>query len=247
MLAFLQSHPFAVEAFFEESLFLTFAIPKGQVQHLIPECLELDTFIDNWAFIAVAFVKTKDLRPKGFPKSMGNDFTLVGYRVFVKYVNNTGKRLRGLFILKSETDKRKMEWFGNIFTHYKYSTTDIKYKVSGQVKEISSSNSGFKILVDNLGNENIALPVNSPFSNWKEARKFAGPMPFTFSYDSSKKKVTIIEGVRENWKPLPVKVLNYKFRFLDEMQLPDIVLANAFVIQSIPYYWKKGKTELWKP
>jgi hypothetical protein len=178
---------------------------------------------------------------------MGNDFTLVGYRVFVKYVNNTGKRLRGLFILKSETDKRKMEWFGNIFTHYKYSTTDIKYKVSGQVKEISSSNSGFKILVDNLGNENIALPVNSPFSNWKEARKFAGPMPFTFSYDSSKKKVTIIEGVRENWKPLPVKVLNYKFRFLDEMQLPDIVLANAFVIQSIPYYWKKGKTELWKP
>ena len=247
MMAFLQTHPFAVEAFFEESMVLTFAIPKGHIQHLIPECLELDTFNDNWAFIAVAFVKTKDLRPKGFPKSMGNDFTLVGYRVFVKYVNNTGKRLRGLFILKSETDKRKMEWFGNIFTHYKYSTTDIKYKVSEQVKEISSSNSGFKIIVDNPENENIALPVNSPFSNWKEARKFAGPMPFTFSYDSSKKKVTIIEGVRENWKPLPVKVLNYKFRFLDEMQLPDIVLANAFIIQSIPYHWKKGKTELWKP
>ena len=247
MLAFLQSHPFAVEAFFEESMVLTFAVPKEQVQHLIPECLELDTFNDSWAFIAVALVKTKDLRPKGFPKSWGNDFSLVGYRVFVKYVNSAGKRLRGLFILKSETDKKKMEWLGNIFTHYKYSTTDITYTVNEQVKEISSSNSGFEIMVDNPGDENIALPVSSPFSNWKEARRFAGPLPFTFSYDRSKKKVTIIEGVRENWKPQPVNVLNYKFRFLDEMHLPDIVLANAFVIQSIPYYWKKGKTELWKP
>src|SRR6476620_5422263 len=117
MLAFLKSHPFAVEAFFEESMVLTFAVHKDQVQQLIPECLELDTFNNYWAFIAVALVKTKDLRPRGFPKSLGNDFSLVGYRVFVKYVNRAGKKLRGLFILKSETDKKKMEWLGNFFTH----------------------------------------------------------------------------------------------------------------------------------
>ena len=76
MLTFLKNHPFAVEAFFESSLVLTFAVPKEQLETLIPECLQLDTFNDKWAFIAVAMVQTKDLRPKGFPKFMGNDFFL---------------------------------------------------------------------------------------------------------------------------------------------------------------------------
>jgi len=30
------------------------------------------------------------------------------------------------------------------------------------------------------------------------------------------------------------------------MKLPEILLANAFVIKNIPYYWKKGKIESWK-
>jgi hypothetical protein len=121
-LSFLKNHPFAVEAFFESSLVLTFALPKEQLQHLIPECLQLDTFQDKWAFVAVAMVQTNDLRPKGFPKFMGNDFFLIGYRVFVRYTNSAGKNLRGLYILKSETDKKKMELMGNIFTHYNYTS-----------------------------------------------------------------------------------------------------------------------------
>ncbi len=68
MLSFLKNHPFAVEAFFQESLVLTFAFPKEELQSLLPPCLTLDTFNDQWAFIAIAMVQTKDLRPKGFPK-----------------------------------------------------------------------------------------------------------------------------------------------------------------------------------
>ena len=79
MLSILKNHPFAVEAFFESSIVLTFAVPKEQIEYLIPPCLELDTFNDKWAFIAVAMVKTQDLRPKGFPKFLGNDFFLLGF------------------------------------------------------------------------------------------------------------------------------------------------------------------------
>jgi len=75
MFSFLKNHPFAVEAFFESSLVITFAVPKEQVQHLIPACLELDTFEGKWALIAVAMVQTKSLRPKGFPKMFGNNFS----------------------------------------------------------------------------------------------------------------------------------------------------------------------------
>jgi uncharacterized protein YqjF (DUF2071 family) len=246
MLAFLKNHPFAVEAFFRRSLVLTFAIPKEQIQHLIPECLQLDTFNDKWAFIAVAMVQTKDLRPKGFPKIFGNDFSLIGYRVFVRFTNHAGKNLRGLYILKSETDKRRMKFFGNIFTQYNYTTTDITRIKRNGLLEINSIKSNFKILLENSKNENISLPAGSPFSDWKEARKFAGPLPFTFTYNSVNKKVLIIEGVRENWKPAPIKVLGYCFSFLANLNLNEIKLANAFIVENIPYYWKKGKIEQWK-
>ena len=245
ILSFLKNHPFAVEAYFESSLVLTFAIPKEELQNLIPECLKLDTFQDKWAFVAVAMVQTKDLRPKGYPKFMGNNFFLIGYRIFVRYTNNAGKSLRGLYILKSETDKNKMAFMGNIFTHYNYSTTDINQIQHKNSNEIVSNKSKFKITVDNTESE-ISLPKYSPFVDWKEARRYAGPLPFTFTYNKKTKEVLIIEGVRQNWKPSPIKIIDYNIEFLSSLKLKNPVLANAFIIKNIPYYWKKGKIEPWK-
>lgn len=245
MFNFLKNHPFAVEAFFESSLVLTFALPKEQLQPLIPECLQLDTYKDNWAFIAVAMVQTTGLRPKGFPSFMGNDFFLIGYRIFVRYTTNAGKRLRGLFILKSETDSKKMQWAGNIFTHYKYSTTDIRQRMTDDAIQIDSEKSGLHVKIDNSGKEAL-LPAGSPFTDWKEARRFAGPLPFTFTYNSNNKQVLIIEGVRENWTPQPVHVLQQSVAFLDDPNYAGARLANAFRVTQIPYHWKKGRVEIWK-
>ncbi len=245
MLASLKNHPFAVEAFFERSILLTFAVPKEQLQDVIPLCLKLDTFNDQWAFIAVAMVQTKNLRPRGFPRMFGNDFFLIGYRIFVRYRNKADKHLRGLYILKSETDRKKMEVFGNIFTHYNYTTTDIHQTTHTGILEISSAKSDFKVAVKTDEEEPINLPACSPFLDWKEARRFSGPLPFTFTVDASRQSVLIIEGVRENWKPRPINVIDFNFSFLNNMHLSDIRLANAFVIENIPYYWKKGKLEQW--
>ncbi len=244
MLSFLKNHPFGVEAFFESSLVLTFAVHKSQLEPLIPECLSLDLLHDEWAFVAVAMVQTKHLRPKGFPQFMGNSFLLTGYRIFVRYTSSEGKRLRGLYILKSETNKRKMELLGNIFTHYNYATTDITCTTTGPAIKIASTATGFEVLAE-TGATETPLPPGSPFTDWKEARKFAGPLPFTFSYNPLKREVLIIEGVRENWVPQPVKVMEYNIPFLAALGLKNPVLANAFIINNIPYYWKKGRVEQW--
>lgn len=246
MSSFLKNHPFAVDAYFNSSTVLAYAVPKEQLQQFIPECLELDTFDDKWGFVACAMVQTKNLRPKGFPKFMGNDFFLIGFRIFVRYHTSWGKRLRGLYIMKSETNKKKMEFFGNIFTHYKYTTTDIQQNEIGGITELYSKKSDFNIRIDNTANE-VELPINSPFSSWKEARRFAGPLPFTFTYSEPKKKVLIIEGVRSNWKPTPLKVLDHSFSFIDGLNLEGLELANAFKVEQVPYSWKTGKIDIWKP
>jgi len=244
-LSFLKNHPFPVEAYFESSVVLTFAIPKENLTHLIPECLQPDLFQDKWAFIAVAMVQTKGLRPKGFPKMLGNDFFLTGYRIFVRYKTSAGKNLRGLYILKSETNKKKMELLGNVFTHYNYSTTDIQIENKGEETEIKSIQSGFQLRYNDTI-DNVGLPLNSPFSEWKVARRYAGPLPFTFTYKPKQQQVLIIEGVRQNWKPNPIKVIQYKLPFIEQLNLSDVTLANAFIIKNIPYYWKKARIDQWQ-
>jgi len=246
MSSFLQDHPFAVSAYFESSLVLTYAVKKEELLKYIPECLEPDTLHDEYAFIAVAMVQTRSLRPKGFPGFLGNDFFLLGYRVFVKYHTNAGKRLRGLYILRSQTNKRKMQTMGNIFTHYNYSTIDVDWSIKNDQYKIHSDLGKLNIEVD-LGNQSPSLPTGTPFTDWKEARRYAGPLPFTFTYNQPKKEVLIIEGVRENWKPRPVEVLKHEVGFIDELNLPGAILANAFIIENIPYYWKKGRKETWQP
>ena len=239
----LNNHPFAVEAFFKSSLVLTFAVPKERLEKLIPECVELDIFKDRWAFIAVAMVQTKSLRPKGFPLFLGSDFFLIGFRVFVRYRTAAGRHLRGLYILKSETDRISMNMLGSLFTRYKYSFTDIESAQSDKTFEVKSVQSGLDLQVDL--SSGAKLPPGSPFIDWHEARRFAGPLPFTFSYNKTNREVLIVEGVRENWTPHPVSVTRCQIRFIEELKIDGIVLANAFIIENIPYHWKKGKTEIW--
>lgn len=242
MFSALKNHPFAVEAHFKRSTVLTFAFPKEQLQALLPAPLVLDTYDDTYGFVAVAMVDTKELRPKGFPKFMGTDFFLVGYRIFVRYTNKDGKNLRGLYILQSETDKTSMKILGSLLTHYQYEKINITQTENNNIETIKSNSFHVKLNY----NKDAALPIHSPFPDWKTARRYAGPLPFTFSIDTGKKQVVIVQGVREHWIPEPIEVVDYQFEFLKTMHLDNGILANAFVINDIPYYWKKGVIESWK-
>lgn len=247
MFGWVKDHPFGVDAFFDTSLVLAFAVPKDEVAALLPECLEADVFKNRWAFVAAAMVQTKDLRPRGFPKIFGRDFSLIGYRIFVRYTDKNGQRMRGLYIIGSATDRRSMETFGNIFTHYNYKTIDITRASEDGITTIESQTGGLKVVFEEPNADDVPLPRNSPFANWQEARKFEGPMPFTFTYDQATRKVVIIEGVRQNWKPLPVSVLSYNVGFIDQLGFSEVQLANAFMVRDIPYHWKKGRVEYWTP
>ncbi|QKG56731.1 DUF2071 domain-containing protein [Hymenobacter sp. BRD128] len=248
MLAWLKTHPFAVEAFFERSLVLTFAAPAAEVQALLPAPLVADTWQTEWALLAVALVQTRALRPRGFPVWLGQDFCLVGYRAFVRYVTPAGKRLRGLYILRSETDRRRMALLGNVFTHYGYAPIDLRLTEAKGHLAAASARGDFDLQVTlPTPGEAVALPAGSPFGTWAEARRFAGPLPFTFAVEAARRRVVIVEGVREQWQPQPVTVARAHAGFLKSLPLSQLVLANAFALQNVPYHWKKGRTELWRP
>ncbi len=246
MLAAIKRHPIAIEAFFDFSLVLTFAFPEAQLQPLLPPGLSLDTFGDH-AFLAVALVQTRGLRPVGLPRFLGRDFFLSGYRIFARYTNRAERSLRGLRILRSDTDSRWMTTFGNLLTHYNYRLCSVEWKRDGDRLDLA--------IKTRSGEADLALradlvapplpPVGSPFPDWATARRFAGPLPFTFDYEAATDSVVIIEGVRQNWNPRPVSVELETAGFFTRAPFAGtpLVLANAFFLEGIPYRWKKGVVE----
>lgn len=135
-----------------------------------------------------------------------------------------------------------MTVLGNLFTHYRYHTVDIAQRNTAGRFSITSQKAHFQVTLAPPTTE-VALPTQSPFATWAEARRFAGPLPFTFSADAG--RVLIVEGVREHWQPQPVAVESFHVSFFEQLGFSQIRLANAFAVRNIPYSWKKGRTEQW--
>jgi uncharacterized protein YqjF (DUF2071 family) len=239
----LRRHPFPVVAWFERVVALSFAFPEGILRPLVPRGLEIDTY-EGFGFITVAMVWTKNLRPAGFPTFLGQDFLLAGYRIFTR-LNDGRRRLRGLKIIRSETDRRRMVWLGNLMTHYRYHYVKVEtHEAYGQTRVQMSRADGTPTLdlAFASANDGSSLPEGSPFGDWKAARRFAGPMPFTFS-DEDEDTFVVIEGSRQDWVPHPVSVKEWRVALFDETPLSETkpILANAFCVNGVSYRWKKGR------
>jgi len=243
----LKRHPLSIEAFFRHCLVLTYALPREILAPLLPPGLTLDTY-QEFGFVAVAMVQTEALRPVFLPSIVGQDFFLTGYRIFTRYQNASGRTLRGLRILRSDTDRRLMAAAGNLLTHYAYHTARVRCTQEGESLEIRITTphkeADLEMIAD-LASKPAPLPEGSPFPTLQEARKYAGPLPFTFDYEPETHSIIIIQGVRQQWDPQPVRVEVRENTFFDHAPFKNAqpILANAFHLADVPYLWKRGVRE----
>lgn len=246
MIHLLQRHAFAIKAQLTASLVLAYALPSKVLEPLLPPGLKLDTYGD-FGFLAIALVETRALRPAFLPESFGMDFFLAGYRIFTRYQTPSGRTLRGLRILRSDTDRRSMEVFGNLLTHYGYerSRCEVTRSETTYAVKVSSPAATADLHVEaDISEEAVSPPRGSPFPDLREARKFAGPLPFTFDYERQMHSIIRVEGVRQEWKPRPVTVAVHRNTFLEQERFRGAVLANAFYLENVPYAWKPGIREV---
>ncbi len=240
MLAQLTSNPFTMKAHFEFSLVLCFVVPKEEVEALIPtEIFSLDLVDENHAAVAVACVSTSQLRPRWMPKKMGNEFFLTGYRTFVYYKTKSGKRRRGLYILASETDKKSMVLLGNLFSRYNYNYLKLDVERTEENINISSKH-GLQITSKA---EKHQFTGNDFFKTEQQAKRFAGPLPWTFHFNKKQNAVSMVRGIRKNWNPKFVEVTNYQIPKLNEIGIQHATYSHSFFISNIDYQWNKSEID----
>jgi hypothetical protein len=248
MLHWLKRHPIPIEAFFRQSLVLTYAFPQELLKPLLPPGLTLDTY-HEFGFVAIALVWTEALRPVFMPAALGQDFFLTGYRLFARFKTSSGSSLRGLRILRSDADRRLMVVGGNLLTHYQYRKCQVAFAQADGLLEITiktpHAEADLRVVAD-LASRPAPLPAGSPFLSLTDARKFAGPLPFTFDYEKETHSIVRIKGVRRNWNPQPiaVEVCQNTFFHQEPFRQTTPILANAFHVEGIPYRWERGIREV---
>ena len=244
MLHWLKRHPIPVSAFFRHSLVLTYALPPRILEPFLPHGLALDTWHGH-AFLAIALVQTEDLRPSFLPVGMGRDFFLSGYRVFTRLRRGAMSK-RGLRILRSDTDHPWMVRAGNLLTHYNYRLCQARLEESNHELHwtIHTPHGEADLeVVARLAGKPAALPAGSPFETFDVARRFAGPLPYTFDYEEATRSIISIRAVRQKWDPQPIAVEVRRNTFLEREPFADVkpVLANAFHVRDVPYQWQRGR------
>jgi Uncharacterized conserved protein (COG2071) len=233
----LRRHPFAVSAHFRHSVVLAYALPASSLEPLLPPTLEPDRHGD-FGFAAAAFVQTERMRPSSFPRALGLDFFLAGYRIFVRVADRPS--LRGLYILRSDTDRRLLTFFGNLFTSYRYRTVDAGFRLDGDLLHVDVK-PGVRVTAD-LSRMPAPLPEGSPFGSLEEARRFAGPLPYTFHHEQETGRLLGVRGTRSVWDPQPVAVAVRELDFFSAGRFEaEPVLANAFYVSDIDYRWERGR------
>ena len=238
----IKRHPFAVTAHFRHCLVLTYAFPSEVLQPLLPPGLRVDTY-EQYAFLALALVETERMRPSVLPAFFGRDFFLSGYRIFTRL----GSSLRGLRILRSYTDKPLMGRVGNLLTHYQYQVCRMERSESSGLLgyDIATPDGTGDLQVSAVIDGTASLPAGSPFPSETEARRFAGPLPYTFDYEQETNSIVRIVGVRSRWNPRMVEVEVRKNSFLHQERFrgANPILANAFYLNDVPYKWEPGVVE----
>jgi uncharacterized protein YqjF (DUF2071 family) len=242
LLARLRRHPIPIQAHLQDCLTLTYALPPHVLCRLLPPGLELETS-GGFGFVAVALVQTRSLRPAWLPKRLGQDFFLAGYRVFARFHPHDGHAIRGLRILRSDADRALMVAGGNLLTHYNYHRCDANIESCPHRIHLTvhtPDHVGDLEVIADL--ETAALPTGSPFATVREARRFAGPLPFTFDYEQETHAIIAIKATRTNWRPAPVSVDVQHIAFFDQPVFDECtpILAAAFHVTGIDYRWERG-------
>ena len=228
-------HALPIVAHFDWALALTLSAPRERLAHLVAPGLMLDTF-EGYGLLAVACVQTRGLRPAGLPAFAGIDFFLAGYRLFVVR-EHAGRTRRGLQILGSETDRWLMAAAGRLFTHYRYRRAGVKVTGDGRTRRIATSSG----LVLEANVERADLPPGSIFRDWEMARRYAGPMPFTFAPEPD--AIVSVRGTRAHWKPRLVALTDVRVPVLERLAGTPAQPAAAFLVEDVDYRWDRGVRE----
>jgi len=121
----LKTLPIAYEGLLKRVRIVNFSVDKSEIALRIPKAIPLLIEKDK-AYISMADLQIRHMRPQGFPKAMSLNYRHVAFRVLVDDRAFHEGDAQGAYFLQSFCDKACLVCGGSLFTDYQLCQASIK-------------------------------------------------------------------------------------------------------------------------
>lgn len=239
------SLPFEANTVWAEAVSVNIRIHPEALRPLIPPQFELDLH-DGWAFISLTASRLKDFGMGRVPNAVRMNFYQATYRAHVVFTDFRGRRLRGCYFVRSETNSRVMSLTANLLPEFKahHCSTYPMLMARQQDHFLLSVDSGADpagkvVLVLDTSRPLSAMPARSIFATIPAAYDYIVDFHDAFSYDPVTGDVLILRIERGEWEIQVFDPVDCYLGYVSAGPLPlgAAELDSVFYFRNTPYRW----------
>jgi len=217
MISALKNIPITYQGELHDVRLVNFLVHPDEIQPLVPSTIPIRKFGDK-AMISMVNVRLKKMRPDFLPAGLDFNYEHIGFRLLIEDAPlNTGTN-KGIYFIKSFTDKAWITWGGRYFTDYQLEQATISWTPQQ-----------FNLQQDNLYvSYSISNQAPDPQPELKE---IIGQLDRAYSVQ--KEHLRMVQIQREKWPLEELAVTDFKTNFFRTAEF-----IGAFrVPETIFYTW----------
>jgi hypothetical protein len=245
--------PITMNGRLSSCVLLSYRTPAAHVRQFVPPPLELVTR-GPWAFWNVVACRVERMRPRGAPRWAGVSYHHVAYRLLVRApgAGPNGRDLEGLYFVRSDADHSLIAAGGNATSDFRFHRADIDLRdetlIGGDLelhvigRRDTLGDVALRVMPLEDGGAGPLAP-GSPFRSIEQAAAFLKYRPLGIAVDPLRERLHLAEVFRDEraWRERPLRVIEARWRFLEELDQTDLTLERATLVAPIDYRWRLGR------
>jgi uncharacterized protein YqjF (DUF2071 family) len=237
--------PFDTQTTWAEAVAVNVSVAPAALRPLVPDVFDLDLY-QGRAFVSLTASRLKDFGAGWLPRALRMNFYQATYRAHVTYTDFRGRRTRGCYFVRSETNSRLMSLAANLLPEFRAhacSTYPILMVRQGNhlvlTVDSGADPAGKVVLVLDTARALPGMPANSQFPSLQAGYEFLVDFHNAFSYDPDTGEVFLLQIERGDWDIRVVEpVDHYLGYFVAGPFRPDTAqLDSVFYFTDVPYRW----------
>jgi uncharacterized protein YqjF (DUF2071 family) len=237
--------PFAANTVWAEAVCVNYRLDPAALRPVVPDVFDLDLHAGR-AWVTLTASRLKDFGVGRLPAALRMNFYQATYRAHVAYTDFRGRRLRGCYFVRSETNSRLMSLTANLlpeFRAHRCGTSPILMARQGEhlllTVDTDPDPAGKVILLLDTARPLAAMPAGSVFDSVAGAYDFLVDFYDAFSYAPDTGEVLLLQIDRGPWDIQVVEPVDYYLGYFSDGPFPpgSAELDSVFYFRNTPYRW----------
>jgi uncharacterized protein YqjF (DUF2071 family) len=239
------SLPFQANTIWAEAVCVNIRVRPENLRMLVPPPFELDVY-KGWGFVSLTASRLKEFGVGVLPKALRMNFYQATYRAHVTFTDFRGRRLRGCYFVRSETNSHLMSLTANLLPEFKAhhcGTYPMLMVRHGDrfifTADTGSDPAGKVVLVLDTSSSRDCLPPGSCFASLEAAYEYIVDFYDAFSRDPDTGDVFILRIDRGPWQVRIPELIDHYLGYIRDGPFPlgAAELDSVFYFQNTPYRW----------